>query len=111
LFWLFLLFYLFVSFIWFYFAFEPTHGKMRRNQLIQEEIHRTMQSFHHLLGPNEWLNFSEMAQRIRLSETLAESNVRTAVSLLEEHDGIIREKRGEIDTKLIYGGFVLETAC
>ena len=81
---------------------------MRRNTLLLEELHQTIRPFQYLIEQNEWLNFEEMIQRIRTSESLSEPSVRAAVMALSVRDGIIHEKDGKIALRLICGGYVLE---
>lgn len=83
---------------------------MRRNKLIQEELHQAIRPFTHLIGPNEWLNFSEMVQRIRIAESISESSVKHAVMVISGSDGVIRSEKGKLTISLIYGGYVLDCA-
>ena len=83
---------------------------MRHKTLIKEELREAIKPFRYLVGPNEWLNFEEMVQRIRMSESLSEPSARAAIMTLSGRDGIIREKDGEITFKLIFGGYILERA-
>ena len=84
---------------------------MRRTRLIQEELRQAIQPFRHLVGPNEWLNFAEMVQLIRLSESIAEQSVRDAIMLLSSVDGVIRDEKGKLTISLLHGGYVLDKAC
>ncbi len=83
---------------------------MRHNQLLKEELRLAIQPFLHLIGQNEWLNFSEMVQLIRVSESISESSVKHAVMALTGRDGIIYVRNREITVSLIYGGYVLDYA-
>ncbi len=84
---------------------------MRVNAFKKESIEEALRPFRHLVGPNEWLNFAEMALLIRLSESISEAKARTAFILLSETDGIIQEEKGKLTVTQIFGGYVLDRAC
>ena len=83
---------------------------MRHNHLIREEVRQAIQPFHHLIGPNEWLNFAEMVQRIHISESLSEPSARASIMVLSGRDGVIRKKNGDVTFNLVYGGYILDCA-
>lgn len=73
-----------------------------QNQIIQEAI----QPFRDLVGPNEWLNFEEFAERIRITESVFQTHVKYALTLLADSDGIIRVKSRNLIPKVVHRGLI-----
>ena len=77
---------------------------------MQEQLHQAVHSFKHLIGQNEWLNFDEFVQRIRLSEPLSDQSARSAILSLTGRDGIVLSNMGEITFHLVSNGRILDQA-